>query len=342
MFAELPISLAELERYRIETHRRWRSQLVGGHITRQRGQSLEFSEYARYTMGDDIRHVDWRASQRTRGQGGMASAGNWLVRKFDSEDHFELVVSIDTRDTMWYPAANSRRRGDSAVNISKIQVARWLAHALGFVALRSEYHVALHALFGDNTPVKQLSRAREVGRLSMALDTVCGQAPAVNRPNWDILDPRILPPAAVWIIITDAYFDVEAADQSAERIANAKRGNRWVMVVELDSWPYERALLEAGPLLRRIEGPGVPRSDEVRFDTSHLDDVEARIVAHKRAFLERGRKSAELIHWRWLADAKLPFQRVKRDGEELPLFHDWFCSQFLEDEKLQHLFRRDR
>jgi uncharacterized protein (DUF58 family) len=41
------------------------SILADGHASRLRGRGLNFDELRRYQPGDDLRHLDWRASLRT-------------------------------------------------------------------------------------------------------------------------------------------------------------------------------------------------------------------------------------------------------------------------------------
>ncbi len=52
------------------------SILAGNHASRLRGRGLNFDELRRYQPGDDLRHLDWRASLRT---------GKPVVRTFTEE-----------------------------------------------------------------------------------------------------------------------------------------------------------------------------------------------------------------------------------------------------------------
>ena len=206
-FADLPISRSFLEQFRLSARRQIRPNLVGGHITRRMGQSLEFQEYTQYTLGDDVRHIDWRASARTLSKGGTTPWDNLLVRKFMAEEHLKLVISIDTRETMAWPRS-SQDRSHQVANISKLQIARWIAEALTFIAMRTQNQVVLHSLFGKPLPLRAIRGASKQARIRQELDRVAGKTMPDEQFNDQGL-ARFLPPASAWVIITDFYFAPE-------------------------------------------------------------------------------------------------------------------------------------
>ena len=50
--------------------------MSGGYRSSFRGQGVQFSEHRIYVPGDDVRHIDWKVSARTR---------DTLVKKFEEE-----------------------------------------------------------------------------------------------------------------------------------------------------------------------------------------------------------------------------------------------------------------
>ena len=149
----LPIPSSQLDRYRLRLRQRDRGTVAGAHLIRQRGQSLEFREFRPYLPGDDIRHVDWRASARHHRRGEL------VVRTFEHEVQTRVVISIDTRATMRLP--------DVA---SKLQLARWFAEAMAYIAGRSGDSVALHAL--ERGQVVELGTSADRWRIRHALQRV--------------------------------------------------------------------------------------------------------------------------------------------------------------------------
>ena len=241
----LPLSHAFLDRYRIGSRKHHPPGMMGGHLTHRKGQSLEFREFVEYTPGDDIRYVDWRISARYKGH------RDWLVRKFIAEESYTLAISIDTRDTMRLPKA-----------LPKVQIAAWLAESLARIALYSDDRVILHRLFGHSEGgLEKLYKFNRVDSIFPTLERF------VEHSSEDIVDLHTfsshLPPAAVWLIITDFYFNLdEAASTLARRITTAQTGWRWILLVDLDSWTYEKFYLGGLNSLRGFDWRDVSAVDE--------------------------------------------------------------------------------
>src|SRR6185436_14125404 len=176
----LPVPSSQLDRYRLRLRQRDRGTVTGAHLIRQRGQSLDFREFRPYLPGDDVRHVDWRASARHHRRDEL------VVRTFEHEVQTRLVISIDTRPTMRLP--------DVA---SKLQLARWFAEAMSYIAARSGDSVAFHAL--ESGRVIEIGSSADRWRIRHALERVSAQS---ERPAtagaWTALE-RALPPGSVWL-----------------------------------------------------------------------------------------------------------------------------------------------
>lgn len=310
--APLPLSLAFLERYRIRARRHYRPSLVGGHLMRRKGQSLEFHELVPYILGDDIRYVDWRASAR------HGAAKDLLVRSFVSEEQLTLVISVDTCDTMRLPEA-----------MPKMQIAFWLAEAVALIALRSDDRVVLHRLFGRSR-VGEMSGSSDFRRKRSGVRSILrrfGEGNAATTANLAVLRPH-LPPAAVWLILTDLYLGDDQASMLAREIATVQDGLRWVILIDLDSWPHEKAILGEG--VRLIEGPGRRSSDTpVDIHAQNILKVEAEIKGHKQRFRQSIRRAGcDVVSWQWPAVG-------------CPEPDQFFRSAFTEDKVLQRLFMRE-
>ena len=302
--------LQELERFRLQSRRAYRPNMSGGHLMRRRGQSLEFREFSPYTPGDDIRHIDWRASSRS------GAGTDLLIRKFAAEETMSLAISVDVRATMRLPEA-----------LPKLQIACWLAESLARIALEGGDRVILHGLFGGSGEFAALRGANAVDRVAPTLARLCREEAVGESPNLAVLASH-LPPASVWLMISDFYFEPDRAGRAIVRqLASARDGLRWVMMADMDAWPYEKALLGLGP--RRIEGPGLMTQDN-RFDIDResLQKIEAAMDGHKRVFRHgfQGR-TPDMTHWVW-------------PGETQTEAFDFFKHRFGEDALLRQLFMK--
>ena len=288
----LPVASSQLDRYRLRLRQRDRGTVAGAHLIRQRGQSLEFREFRPYLPGDDIRHVDWRASARHHRRDEL------VVRTFEHEVQTRLVISIDTRATMRLPEV-----------ASKLQLARWFAEAMAYIAGRSGDSVALHAI--ESGQVIELGSSADRWRIRRALQRVSaagkGRLPSEARSDvtrakqgaWTALE-RALPPGSVWLVLTDLYFAEDAEVMSlAARVRNAQQGSRWVVVVDFDSWACETHRVGHG--LRRLDGPGVSAPElRVRLTSGLLDEVRGRIDERKRRFDRAAAAGGyDRLQWTW-------------------------------------------
>ena len=280
----LPLPSSQLDRYRLRLRQRDRGTVAGAHLIRQRGQSLEFREFRPYLPGDDIRHVDWRASARHHRRDEL------VVRTFEHEVQTRLVISIDTGATMRLPEV-----------ASKLQLARWFAEAMAYIAGRSGDSVALHAL--ESGQVIELGSSADRWRIRRALQRVSAPKPTSSARSFTALE-RALPPGSVWLVLTDLYFADEADVMSlAARVRNAQQGSRWVVVVDFDSWACETRRVGHG--LHRLDGPGVSAPElRVRLTSGLLDEVKGRIDERKRRFDRAAAAGGyDRLRWTWPAEA---------------------------------------
>ncbi|KEO81986.1 DUF58 domain-containing protein [Tumebacillus flagellatus] len=112
-----PTLLARLERLRLQA-RETPSLRGGSRRTRQLGSSIEFAEYRPYMPGDDLRHLDWRAYARLQ---------RLFLKRFMDERDALLYLCVDISQSMAFGG--------------KLQLARQLAAALGYLALAGEDRV---------------------------------------------------------------------------------------------------------------------------------------------------------------------------------------------------------
>jgi uncharacterized protein (DUF58 family) len=95
------------------------SILSGNHASRLRGRGLNFDELRRYQPGDDLRHLDWRASLRT---------GKPVVRTFTEERDRPALIVVDQRMSMFFGSVRSFK---SAIAAELGALAAWMVFNAG-------------------------------------------------------------------------------------------------------------------------------------------------------------------------------------------------------------------
>lgn len=95
------------------------SILAGQHGSRLRGRGLDFEELRRYLPGDDLRQLDWRASQRL---------GKPYVRTYSEERDRPVLVVVDQRMGMYFGSVRSFK---SVVAARLAGLSAWMAYQAG-------------------------------------------------------------------------------------------------------------------------------------------------------------------------------------------------------------------
>ena len=138
-----PAFFRKLQQLRIRTRKALLGSRQGSHISKRRGQGLEFADFRQYTPGDDYRHIDWGVYGRT---------DRVYVREFRAEQDLNVIVLLDASASMKYPEGGG-----------KFELAKNLALSLGYVALSDGDSVSFGILGKKSTPKfsgpKALSRA---------------------------------------------------------------------------------------------------------------------------------------------------------------------------------------
>lgn len=117
-----PEFLAQLERLTLASRRTFRGRVKGERRSPRKGQSVEFSDYRPYGIGDDLRYVDWNIFGRL---------DRLHVKLFVDEEDLCLHLLVDASRSMGFGSP------------SKLEYAIRLAGALAFVGLVNLERVGL-------------------------------------------------------------------------------------------------------------------------------------------------------------------------------------------------------
>ncbi len=318
MLPSLPLSATDLSRFRVVADRSAASAAYGPHIRRKQGLALEFRDYRHYLPGDDIRFVDWGATFRGPRRGPL----DWVVKTFDAEEQFTVLVALDLRPTMLLPQP------------PKLLAGLWIVMALARIVADSGDRMHAVPLFGSRELAFAEDGEQVVTRADQFAAEVWGRTngatdwdgtPAMN--SFEIL--ARLPPAALLVVISDLYLDEQGADGVRELLIAGQSAYRHVVSLVLDSWPNERQAMARGPFkLQAIEGMSfADRLHEA--DDAELDAVSQRILALRNRIHDgaaRGGLSCDA--WNYPAEAEL----------SEAAFASWFRTEFLSSSALQLAF----
>ena len=108
-------TLKQLEVLSIKSKRKFLGRKHGGHVSLKRGHGIEFSDYRKYEIGDDPRHIDWKV---------FARSDRLYVKQFQEEQDLAVFIILDASPSMFVPSASE-----------KWERARALGLALAYIAL---------------------------------------------------------------------------------------------------------------------------------------------------------------------------------------------------------------
>ncbi|HLJ55142.1 MAG TPA: DUF58 domain-containing protein [Chthonomonadaceae bacterium] len=114
--------LKKLERLTLATRRPFSGQMKGEKRSLKRGSSIEFADYREYSLGDDLRYVDWNT---------VARLDKMFLKLFVEEEDLYLALLIDSSKSMDFGAPK------------KLHYAVRLAASLGYIALSNYDRVSV-------------------------------------------------------------------------------------------------------------------------------------------------------------------------------------------------------
>jgi len=250
--------LRQLERLVLLMRSPVRGGLKGGRRSVKRGQSVEFADYRDYTLGDDLRQLDWNVYARLE---------RLFVKLFIEEEDVTVTLLVDASASM----ATGRPE--------KLLFAKRAAAALGYIALASEDRVSLSVLAGRMA--RRRTALRGSGRVFRLLGDLSSVQAAVG-PTDLLAGARHaaaqLTGKGVVILISDLL------DPAADRVIRdlAATGSELVILHVLSPDELDPALEGDLQLVDVETGEGV----DVTADLGTLDAYKTRLAAWKAGLAE--------------------------------------------------------
>lgn len=121
-----PQLLARLERMELVSRKIFRGRMKGERRSKRKGQSVEFADFRSYVPGDDLRFVDWNLYARL--------------------DKLFLKLFLEEEDLHFYTVIDASMSMDFGEPVKKLDFAKQLAAALGFVGLCRADRVKVESL----------------------------------------------------------------------------------------------------------------------------------------------------------------------------------------------------
>jgi len=243
--------LRQLERLKVMLQAPVRGGLKGGRRSIKRGQSVEFADFRDYSIGDDLRQLDWNV---------LARLEKLFIKLYVEEEDVTITFLLDASASM------------ASGSPEKLLFAKRAAAALGYIGLASEDRVAVSAL-GGRTARRQVA-LRGSGRVFRLLGALSAIAPAVGAT--DLLAAARhagaqLTGRGVVVFISDLL------DPAADRVIRelAATGSELIVLHVLSPEELDPSIEGDLRLVDSESGEGI----DVTIDLATLDGYKARLAA---------------------------------------------------------------
>lgn len=250
-----PDFLDELGRFTAALNRQTTSIRQGDQQSPQVGEGLTFSDYRRYSPGDDTRRIDWKLFARTE---------EYFIKQYEEERSLTVHLLVDTSASMDYGDASSHKFEHAA------------KFGLGFAYLISEENNEFRfCTFRDRVDRIDTGQSNR-GELLSLIDQLNGVTPegrADFESSLQAYSKRIRSRSLV-VVFSDCLADPEELEAAIGAIA---RNDADVLLVRVVA-PAERDPGVVGDVLFAD-----PESDEERrsyFSGSLAETYRSRLDAH--------------------------------------------------------------
>ena len=243
--------LRQLERLGVLMKQPVRGGLKGGRRSVKRGQSVEFADYRDYTLGDDLRQLDWNVYARLE---------KLFVKLFIEEEDVTITFLLDASPSMAFGEPQ------------KLLFAKRAAAALGYIALAGEDRVVVAALTGRTA--RRQGGLRGSGRVFRLLANLSGIQPAEGATDL-VASARhaaaMLSGRGVIVLVSDLL------DPGADRVIRelAATGSELIVLHALSPEELDPPL--EGDL--KLVDSESREAIDVTVDLATLDDYKARLAA---------------------------------------------------------------
>lgn len=215
-----------------------RSVLAGRHASRLRGRGLNFEELRHYRVGDDIRNMDWKVTNRTRKP---------HVRVYTEERERPLLLLVDQRQTMFFGSRN-KMKSVVATEVAALVAWRMLAagDCVGALIFNDSAVAEVKPQRSRNAVIKLLQQAVTMNHALAAGKPGPGKASAPHNQLNHVLGlaQRVCAHDYLLVVISD----LSGWDElSVKRIRRMSRHNDLIATLIYD--PLEKALPDSRQLV---------------------------------------------------------------------------------------------
>lgn len=247
-----------------------RAQKSGEHQARIRGRGMDFAEVRNYQAGDEIRHMEWRATART---------GRPHIKLYEEERERPVILLTDFNPSMYF---GTHHLFKSALAAKFTALLAWIAH-------QQQSRVG-GFLFSGNKLSELAPKARLHGILPL-LQELVGYTEYLHLNTSITPEPlthalqnikRVLKPGGLLVIVSDFY----ALDEASRTILGKLRKHHDILAYLIaDTIEYAPPKKGLYPVSDGTSTAWLNLEKKTN-QTNYQDTVEARITQLRHDFTQ--------------------------------------------------------
>lgn len=172
---------------------------VGEHRSPFRGFAIEFAQHREYTLGDDLRHLDWKVLGKT---------DRYYIKQYEQDTNFAAQLVLDGSSSMNYGSGS----------ITKFQYAKALAACLSYLIMAQGDAVTLHLV--DESIRETVSRTDNLMKIHHIMERlVAFQTKDATRLGASLNDlAQMVKSRGITIVISDLLDDEDSVEKGIQRV----------------------------------------------------------------------------------------------------------------------------
>ena len=263
-----PVAVAKGEALGVTARSIVEGYRVGEHRSPFQGFAIEFAQHREYTVGDDLRHLDWKVVGRT---------DRYFIKQYEQDTNFVAHLLVDGSESMAYGSGK----------MTKMDYARTLAACLAHLVLGQSDAVGVQVF--DTEIRERFARTDSPGKIHELMYRLAAFQPKAGtglaRAMNDLA--ATLKARGIVVLISDLFDDEAAFQQALERL----RFQRSEVIVFHVLDPYELEFPFNGTVkFEGLEGAATVETTPASFRKSYLEvfgafcqrmrDICARSAVH--------------------------------------------------------------
>ena len=237
--------------------------ISGMHRSPFHGFSVEFATHREYSVGDDLKHLDWKVQAKT---------DRLYIKQYEEETNLKATFILDASESMHY-------KGDAEGAMSKYHYAASVTAALAFMLLQQQDAVGL-AVFDEDiksyvpssanpNQIKTIVHAMDIAELKQktSLETIChALAEKISRRGMICL-------------VSDLFTDVDGLLRALQHFRHYDHEVMVMHIMDADelSFPFQ-----GNTMFRGLEATGKLMIEPRVLRKAYLEAVERFCTEVKR------------------------------------------------------------